>query len=163
MVIISVIQYSFMSNPHVKSYVNPPLPQFFCLSILVECGQTRLCKSILLKKRKIGDYLMCLCVAIDWVDEAVCHQGLIKLFISLLYFRQEIPQPLCNSVQRHIPMHLGIASPSHTHVHCTLLNVYTLFKATRCLRGQIAKLCLFKTLNPQNHTLFSGDTHYQAK
>ena len=100
-------------------------------------------------------------VAIDWVDEAVCHQGLIKLFISLLYFRQEIPQPLCiNSVQRHIPMHLGIASPSHTYVHYTLLKVYTLFKATRCLRGQIAKLCLFKTLNPQNHTLFSGDTHY---
>ena len=58
-------------------------------------------------------------VAIDWVDEAVCHQGLIKLFISLLYFRQEIPNPF-NSVQRHIPMHLGIASPSHTHVHRTL-------------------------------------------
>ena len=66
-------------------------------------------------------------VAIDWVDEAVCHQGFIKLFISLLYFRQEIPQPL-TLFRGTYPMHLGIASPSHTHVHCTLL------KFTPCSR-----------------------------
>ena len=68
------------------------------------------------------------------------------------------PNPL-NSVQRYVTMHLGIASPLSTT--CTLHSpkVYTLFKATCCLRGQIGKLCL----NPQNHTLFSGDTLYLAK
>ena len=59
-------------------------------------------------------------------------------------------------------MHLGIASPLSPT--CTLHSpkVYSLFKATCCLRGQTGKLCLFKTLNPQNHSLFSGDTLYLA-
>ena len=60
-------------------------------------------------------------------------------------------------------MHLGIASP--LSLTCTLHSpkVYTLFKAACCLRGQIGKLCLFMTLNPPNHALFSGDTLYLAK
>ena len=93
-------------------------------------------------------------VAIDWVDEAVCHQGLIRYSI----LDQRSPNPLlCSEAHTHAFRHC--IPLSHT---CTLHSpkVYTLFKATRCLRGQIAKLCLFKTLNPQTHTLFSGDTHY---
>ena len=69
-------------------------------------------------------------VAIDWVDEAVCHQGLIKLFISLLYFRQEIPNPL-------------LCSEAHTHAFSRVVTEISSCRVNTTSRRGIKRLGIF--------------------
>ena len=64
MVIISVIDYTLMSNPHVKSYANPPLPQFFFVVSLFWYNVTE--DETVSNLKKENKWLL-----IDWVDKAI--------------------------------------------------------------------------------------------
>ena len=139
MVIISVIHYTLMSNPHVKSSANPPLPQYVCCLVSpfqqnVAEDQTVAMGNLKKKENKSLFNVFMYSVKIqrkwqiDWVDKAVAASYTLyatkalqnhSFCYSILDKRSPNPLLLC-SEQAHTHAFRHCIPLSHTHVHCTL-------------------------------------------